>query len=218
LTTVVGPLFENYHRASLALEELSDMTSGTPLPELRLGAATGSPGKSSNKKSRAKISLFGDAVNKKSDSTVPSIKASSKKLGAAAGLTSSASTGAPWQYAVDDIREQIARLMDPKTFSKTPWNWLRQYPRYFRAICFRLENLPSGLHRDMQKFEEFQSRWQLYQEHIRQRQAQGVVDPELMHLRWMLEEYRVSLFAQKLGTAIPVSPKRLDQQWAKLQA
>jgi ATP-dependent helicase HrpA len=42
-------------------------------------------------------------------------------------------------------------------------------------------------------------------------------DPKLMHLRWMLEEYRVSLFAQKLGTAIPVSPKRLEQQWAKLQ-
>jgi ATP-dependent helicase HrpA len=38
-----------------------------------------------------------------------------------------------------------------------------------------------------------------------------------MQYRWMLEEYRVSLFAQKLGTAIPVSPKRLEQQWAKVQ-
>ena len=67
-----------------------------------------------------------------------------------------------------------------------------------------------------EKFQEFQPRWQLYLEQARHQQSQGIFDPELMHLRWMLEEYRVSLFAQKLGTAIPVSPKRLEQQWAKL--
>ena len=72
--------------------------------------------------------------------------------------------------------------------------------------------------RDWQKFQEFQPRWQLYLELARDHQTQGIVDAELMHLRWMLEEYRVSLFAQKLGTAIPASPKRLEQQWAKLRA
>ena len=123
-----------------------------------------------------------------------------------------------WQYAIDDIREQIARLMASDSFLKTPWEWLRQYPRYFRAICSRLENLPGGVPRDFEKSQDFQPRWQLFQEHLRHQQSQGVVDPELLHLRWMLEEYRVSLFAQKLGTAIPVSPKRLEQQWAKVQA
>jgi ATP-dependent helicase HrpA len=54
-------------------------------------------------------------------------------------------------------------------------------------------------------------------EHARQHQSLAIVDPELLHFRWMLKEYRVSLFAQKLGTAIPVSPKRLDEQWAKLK-
>ena len=72
--------------------------------------------------------------------------------------------------------------------------------------------------RDWQNFQEFEPRWRLYLERARNDQAQGIVDTELMHLRWMLEEYRVSLFAQKLGTAIPVSPKRLEQQWAKLRA
>ena len=123
-----------------------------------------------------------------------------------------------WQYAIDDIRDQIARLMEPHSFAKTPWEWLRQYPRYFRAIRCRLENLPGGVPRDSEKFQEFQPRWQLYLEQARHQQSLGIVDPELLHLRWMLEEYRVSLFAQKLGTAIPVSPKRLEQQWAKLQA
>jgi ATP-dependent helicase HrpA len=41
-------------------------------------------------------------------------------------------------------------------------------------------------------------------------------DPELEHYRWMLEEFRVSLFAQKLGTSLTVSEKRLDEQWAKV--
>jgi ATP-dependent helicase HrpA len=123
-----------------------------------------------------------------------------------------------WQYAIDDIRQQISLLMDAQSFSKTPWEWLRQYPRYFRAICARVENLPGGVPRDLEKYQEFQPRWQLYLDQARHKQAQGVFDSELQHLRWMLEEYRVSLFAQKLGTAIPVSPKRLDQQWAKVRA
>ncbi len=122
-----------------------------------------------------------------------------------------------WQYAVDDIRQQIGHLIEPQSFSKTPWEWLRQYPRYFRAILCRLENLPGGVPRDWQNFQEFQPRWQLYLEQARQHQAQGIFDTELLQLRWMLEEYRVSLFAQKLGTAIPVSPKRLEQQWAKVR-
>ena len=122
-----------------------------------------------------------------------------------------------WQYAVDDIRQQMAALMDPESFSKTPWDWLRQYPRYFRGILGRLEGLPSGVARDWEKYQDFQPRWELYLERARHHQSLGLFDPELTHLRWMLEEYRISLFAQKLGTAIPVSPKRLDRQWAKLQ-
>ncbi|MGA2061549.1 MAG: ATP-dependent RNA helicase HrpA, partial [Thermoguttaceae bacterium] len=218
LTAVVGPIFEEYHRASLALEELCNTPAGKPPPALGLSAVDGSSGTASKKKTRAKVSLFGAAINKIPAPAVPSNNVSKKIKGAAAGSTDSDSNAPRWQYAVDDVREQITRLMDPKTFSKTPWDWLRQYPRYFRAICRRLENLPGGLPGDLRKFEEFQPRWQLYQEQARQRRPQGVVDPELMHMRWMLEEYRVSLFAQKLGTAIPVSPKRLDRQWAKLQA
>jgi ATP-dependent helicase HrpA len=48
-------------------------------------------------------------------------------------------------------------------------------------------------------------------------ERRGVVDPELQGFRWLLEEYRVSLFAQELRTAVPVSEKRLDEQWARVQ-
>ena len=116
------------------------------------------------------------------------------------------------------MRGQIQRLMEPQSFSKTSWDWLRQYPRYFRAVRRRLENLPASVARDREKFQDFEPRWQLYVEESRRQQSLGIFDPELTHLRWMLEEYRVSLFAQKLGTAIPVSPNRLEQQFAKLRA
>jgi ATP-dependent helicase HrpA len=126
-------------------------------------------------------------------------------------------TAGKWQYALDDIEEQLGHLMQPGFLASTPWEWLRQYPRYFRAIRIRLEALSSSLPRDRQKLDEFQPRWQLYLEQSREQANQGIFDPALLHYRWMLEEYRVSLFAQKLGTAVPVSFKRLEQQWAKVR-
>ena len=45
----------------------------------------------------------------------------------------------------------------------------------------------------------------------------AIVDPELEQYRWMLEELRVSLFAQELKTSMPISPKRLEAQWAKVR-
>jgi ATP-dependent RNA helicase HrpA len=223
LTAVVAPIFEELHRASIALEDLCSKPTGKQLPALHLGAKTNfrsapaQPGSAPKKNTRSKVGLFGALINKMPAANLPPYNVSNNTKGAAAKTADVDSNAPRWQYALDDIREQIARLMDPKTFSKTPWDWLRQYPRYFRAVCCRLENLQCALPRDLQNHEEFQTRWRRYQEHALQRQTQGVIDPELIHMRWMLEEYRVSLFAQKLGTSIPVSPKRLDQQWTKLQ-
>ncbi len=187
LATVAMPIFENYHRANLAIEELSRPPAATQIPALRLGGAMLKP--------------------------APAAK---KKPGLLGAAPKEASPISRLQYAIDDVRAQIARLTDPEAFSKTPWEWLKQYPRYFKAICARLENLPGNIQRDWEKFEEFQPRWTLYLEQERLRRSQGVVDLELEQMRWMLEEYRVSLFAQKLGTAVPVSPKRLDLQWANV--
>jgi ATP-dependent helicase HrpA len=189
LTAVAWPIFEGYHQANLALDEFCSRAPHKP---------AGAAAVSSSSARHARPTLLGKPV-------VPPTK------------TIEEDPAPRWQYATDDMREQIVRLMEPQTFSKTPWEWLRQYPRYFRAVCSRLQNLPGGVARDWEKFQEFQPRWQLFLERARHQQAQGIVDAELLHLRWMLEEYRVSLFAQKLGTAIPVSPKRLEQQWAKAQ-
>jgi ATP-dependent helicase HrpA len=123
-----------------------------------------------------------------------------------------------WQYAIDDIRDQLARLAGPNCLRTTPWIWLRHCPRYFRAIRARLDALSGGgLAKDRERFEEFLPRWQVYLDWIAQHGPRCEFDPELIQYRWMLEEYRVSLFAQKLGTSVPVSPKRLEQQWLKVR-
>jgi ATP-dependent helicase HrpA len=123
------------------------------------------------------------------------------------------------KYAVADLREQFEHLLGPKFLTAAPWEWLKQYPRYFRAATARLESLSAGgLARDQKNFEEFRPRWEAYLKRKEEHAALGLFDPELEHFRWMLEEFRVSLFAQKLGTAVPVSGKRLDGQWAKIRA
>lgn len=123
-----------------------------------------------------------------------------------------------WQYAVEDVRDQWARLVGPRFLTEVPWAWLQHYPRYFRAMKLRLESLPGGaLARDRKGYlEEFQPRWQRYLERAGEQATSASVDDPLQQHRWMLEEYRVSLFAQRLGTALAVSGKRLDAHWEKV--
>jgi len=126
---------------------------------------------------------------------------------------------APWQYAVADITAQLARLAAPGFLVETPWNWLRHFPRYFRAMALRLERIAGGnLARDRRAWEEeILPRQEACDQRWEEHRMMDTEDPELVLYRWMLEEYRVSLFAQRLGTALPVSAQRLDRQWAKVE-
>ena len=100
---------------------------------------------------------------------------------------------------------------------RTPWPWLQQFPRYARAIVMRLQKLTGGAgQRDQQHLAAVVPRWQRGIERMKQHRDRHLYDPELETYRWMTEEFRVSLFAQELGTAVPVSEKRLDQQWARV--
>jgi ATP-dependent helicase HrpA len=99
----------------------------------------------------------------------------------------------------------------------TPWPWLIQFPRYLTAIRQRLQRLASGgLKTETSLLQEFVPWHRRYEERLKQHQSQHRSDPMLEHYRWMLEEYRVSLFAQKLGTAIAVSTKKLEEQWQRV--
>jgi ATP-dependent helicase HrpA len=119
---------------------------------------------------------------------------------------------------IRDVKTQIKELTRPGFLLQTPWRWLKEYPRFFQAIEVRLDRLRSGSQaKDQEMIEEIRSYWDDYEELRRSHEASGIFDPELMHFRWMLEEYRVSLFAQRLGTSLKVSNVRLEKQWSKVR-
>jgi len=117
-----------------------------------------------------------------------------------------------------EAEEHLAHLVPPGFLTTTDWNYLREYPRYFRAVPMRFEKLRSGGETaDRQGTEELKQYWQKYLERRELHDLAGISDPELDVFRWMIEEYRVSLFAQRLGTSMKVSPQRLNRQLEKVR-
>ena len=121
-----------------------------------------------------------------------------------------------WLPSVADIRAQLDRLVYRGFLQAVPYRHLKDYPRYLRAAGERTERLLHAAARDRERMAELaplESRW-------KERQAAadsaGRRDPRLDEIRWMLEELRVSLFAQQLGTAYPVSIKRIEGRWREL--
>jgi ATP-dependent helicase HrpA len=120
-----------------------------------------------------------------------------------------------WPQVVQDVQRQITALVPEGFLIGTPWTWLQHYPRYFRAIAHRLDKLQhGGQQRDQQGLQQIEPWITLYEQRAAVHRQRGAVDPQLVLFRWMLEEFRVSLFAQQLGTAVPASTQRLERQWA----
>jgi ATP-dependent helicase HrpA len=103
----------------------------------------------------------------------------------------------------------------PKRFlSVTPWASLHHFSRYLKAITARLDKYRADPARDAARLKELQPLEQRYTRLLAERK--GVVDERLQEFRWLLEELRVSFFAQELRTPQPVSVKRLEKAWAQL--
>ncbi len=122
---------------------------------------------------------------------------------------------APKEVA-DDIAAQLARLVPKRFIAVTPWAQLAHLPRYLRAVVMRLDKLRSDPARDAQRLAELRPIEQRYWRHLAERK--GVADARLDEFRWLLEELRVSLFAQELRTPQPVSVKRLEKVWSQINA
>ncbi|GDY08516.1 ATP-dependent helicase [Planctomycetia bacterium] len=121
------------------------------------------------------------------------------------------------QTAIADCREQLARLTEAGFLTTTAWEWLQQFPRYFQGIALRIKKLISaGQARDQRAVTDIEPRWRKLIARLDAAKQVGRHEPELANCQWMLEELRVSLFAQELRTAIPISPQRWDKQWELL--
>ncbi len=110
--------------------------------------------------------------------------------------------------SVDDMREQLARLVRPGFVTATGANRLADGARYLRAIDHRIDKLPEDPRRDQARMGDVRALERRYAMLLR-RLDRGQVTPEVIELGWMLEELRVSLFAQTVGTPRPVSIQRI---------
>ncbi|MFJ3482009.1 ATP-dependent RNA helicase HrpA [Pseudomonas sp. NPDC090202] len=119
--------------------------------------------------------------------------------------------------ALNDIKGQLGKLVYPGFVRETPALWLKELPRYLKAIELRLEKLGSQVQKDRVWSIELGNLWAQYQTRADKHAQEGKRDPELTVYRWWLEEYRVSLFAQQLGTKVPISDKRLSKQWSAVE-
>jgi ATP-dependent helicase HrpA len=121
-----------------------------------------------------------------------------------------------WQASAKSMREQLDDLVFQGFLQHTSWVHLLHYPRYLAAMRLRLDKLRHAAARDGQWQRELQPLVDEWQERDRQARRTGLVDPRLQEIRWMLEELRVSRFAQELKTPYPVSVQRVRQRWEAL--
>jgi ATP-dependent helicase HrpA len=118
--------------------------------------------------------------------------------------------------AAGDATQQLQRLMPKRFLAATPWAQLQHFPRYLKAIVLRLDKIRADPARDATRLAELKPQEQRYWRLVAERK--GAADARLLELRWLLEELRVSFFAQELRTPQPVSVKRLDKLWTQLNS
>ena len=122
----------------------------------------------------------------------------------------------PPRDVADDVQGQLSRLLPKNFLLTTPWVALQHLPRYLKAVVMRLDKLRADPARDAQRLAELRPLEQRWLRRVAE--LKGAPHARLDEYRWLLEELRVSLFAQELRTPQPVSAKRLDKVWAQIDA
>jgi ATP-dependent helicase HrpA len=116
--------------------------------------------------------------------------------------------------ATQDIKAQCEWLLHKEFIARTPYERLQHLPRYIKAMNVRLEKLRADPARDARQFAQMQTVQQTWQRKLSAQQ--GNVDSKVEEFGWLLQELRVSLFAQELKTPVIVSVKRLQKMWEAL--
>ncbi len=121
-----------------------------------------------------------------------------------------------WAEPVADARLHLALLSDKGFLTATPRRWWPHLARFFRGVQIRLQKLShGGLERDGRAMAEMRPLWLGYLTRAKHHHDHHLYDPALEEHRWLLEELRISLFAQELRTSQTVSCKRLYEHWER---
>jgi ATP-dependent helicase HrpA len=116
----------------------------------------------------------------------------------------------------DDIQSQLAHLAPPELMRATPITRLGHIARYLKAIQVRLSRQAHDPQKDQQKAAQVAPFWQSYLTKREELRTKGRRLTELEEFGWLVEELRLQTFAPELKTAVPVSPQRLQDVWAKV--
>ncbi|HMN97145.1 MAG TPA: DUF3418 domain-containing protein [Phycisphaerales bacterium] len=123
-----------------------------------------------------------------------------------------------WEESAADLRRCVEALLPRGFFSDLPWARLVHLPRYLAAAQARLARLRTHGHaRDLELMSEIRRFERLWEERAAALHGSGRTTPELDAFRWLIEEYRVSLHAPQLRTAVPISSVRLERHWARVE-
>ena len=154
---------------------------------------------------RAKLSLIGQEIARTVEAVAAELSMIPKKLQAARA----------YPDTVKDITQQLKRLFPKHFLLSVNEERLRHYVRYVKAVNVRLDKLRNDPARDAQKLQEWNQLAVPYYRELAARRGQA--DDRLTDFGWLLEELRVSFFAQELRTSVPVSVKRLMRVWESIR-
>jgi len=161
-------------------------------------------------KGRAQVVKVGKHI---ADKTLEALKSYSELQQTISGIKAVA-----LKPVVDDIQQQMNQLMFAGFVLQTPARWLPHLPRFIQAANMRLQKAGQNLKQDATQAQAVQQFWQAYLQEKEQRVKHHESTANLVEFRWLLEELRVSLFAQSLKTSVPISIQRLEKIWLKLSA
>ena len=117
-----------------------------------------------------------------------------------------------WEHIGPEIEDQLTHLFQPEFLRDVPLSQLLHFPRYLKAILVRVNKAKGGtMERDLEHAKAIRPLWQ------NALKLTDWLEPKAAEYRWMIEELRVSLFAQELRTPMPVSVKRVTKLWGELQ-
>jgi ATP-dependent helicase HrpA len=194
---VLGPLRTDVIHAAL---ERTFLTDGVPTTQAEFARRA--------EQGRSRFTLIAQEIARSAAQIQSARAALEKKLAAAERA---------FAQPVADIRAQLARLLAPGWLGRTPWERMQHLPRYLQAAALRLEKLRADPARDQRLAAELGALEQPYRRELASHARNGAVSAELAQFGWLLEELRVSLFAQELRTPVPVSVKRLSKVWQGLR-
>ena len=153
------------------------------------------------KRAKARLPAVADAVVRHAGSIADAYQEAVKTIAQSGALG----------RVTQDVRSQLDRLVGPGFLARTPWERLEHLPRYIRGYALRLQKYRANAERDNKHNGTVAGLWNWYEERAKADRDAERHDAKLEEFRWMVEELRISLFAQELRTPMPISAKRLQK-------